>query len=285
MNKQTIRLAIAVLLVFALVLAGVRLAAAQEGEIEITGTVQSVGETSFDVLAGEGQTYTIIPEDPDFDFTALEVGDTVEVDGTLNEDGSITATRVQVEEPDEDGEVEGELEDDPSEGYYCRQSEDPHPFGARLGFGYGVEYEELQAWFCDGYGWGQIMLALQTARITGEDFEDLLSWRTEGEGWGQIWQDLGLIGRPEDAGPPNDEDGDGRPDFAGPPNDEDGDGRPDFAGPPNDEDGDGRPDFAGPPDSEENGETGETVPGGGSQESPGGPPFGGPPSGGPGGRP
>jgi hypothetical protein len=137
-------------------------------------------------------------------------------------------------------------DDDPSEGYFCVQSEDMHPFGERLASRYEVDYEILQGWFCDGFGWGQIMLALKTSAITGDDFEGLLERRGSGEGWGQIWQDLKLIGRPEDAGPPNDEDGNGRPDFAGPP-EWAGEGRPDFAGPP-EWAGEGRPDFAGPPD-------------------------------------
>jgi hypothetical protein len=125
-----------------------------------------------------------------------------------------------------------EEQDDPSTGYYCTQSEVPHPFGQRLAERYEVEYTTLQAWFCDGFGWGQVMLALQTGKITGEDPGELLKSRRSGLGWGDIWREKKLIGRPEHAGPPNDENGDGRPDFAGPPSDNDGDGKPDFAGPP-----------------------------------------------------
>jgi hypothetical protein len=107
-----------------------------------------------------------------------------------------------------------------------------HPFGERLASSYeGVDYEDLQEWFCDGFGWGQIMLALETSEVTGDDFDALLERRGEGEGWGEIWQDLELIGQPEDAEPLNDEDGNGRPDFAGPP-EWVGDGLPEQAGPP-----------------------------------------------------
>jgi hypothetical protein len=71
-----------------------------------------------------------------------------------------------------------------------------HPFGKRLASCYEeVEYETLQVWFCSGFGWGQIMLALKTSEITGDDFDALLERRGEGEGWGQIWQDLELISR------------------------------------------------------------------------------------------
>lgn len=242
----------AILLALVMVLAAVQPVAAQEAgtEVEIMGTITAIdeGAGSFTVETEDGQTHTVFPAEG-FDFSILVVGESVEVEGTLNEDGTISALQVRVEQDDDPVEED----DDPATGYFCMQSERPHPFGARLAERYDVEYETLQEWFCDGFGWGQVMLALQTGQITGEDPEALLEARRGGQGWGQIWQELKLIGRPEHAGPPNDEDGNGRPDFAGPPDDEDGNGRPDFAGPPDhagppdDKGGRGRPDFAGPP--------------------------------------
>lgn len=236
---------LAALAVLAIALAAVQPVAAQDAgtDVQVTGTVTAVDEEagSFTVETESGETYTVLPGE-DFDFSTLAVDDTVQVEGTLNEDGTVAARTVTVgeEEPVEE-------EDDRSNGYYCRQSEDAHPFGERLAERYETDYETLQSWFCDGFGWGQIMLALQTGKITGDDPAALLEARQDGEGWGQIWKRLKLIGRPEHAGPPDDEDRDGRPDHAGPPNDEDGDGRPDHAGPPDDRGGRGRPEDAGRP--------------------------------------
>ncbi len=236
---------LAALAVLAIALAAVQPVAAQDAgtDVQVTGTVTAVDEEagSFTVETESDETYTVLPGE-DFDFSTLAVDDTVQVEGTLNEDGTVAALTVTVgeEEPVEE-------EDDRSNGYYCRQSEDAHPFGERLAERYETDYETLQSWFCDGFGWGQIMLALQTGKITGDDPAALLEARQDGEGWGQIWKRLKLIGRPEHAGPPDDEDRDGRPDHAGPPNDEDGDGRPDHAGPPDDRGGRGRPDDAGRP--------------------------------------
>lgn len=143
---------------------------------------------------------------------------------------------------------EGENEEDEGErtrGYFCENLEVDHPVGSGLAERYGVPYADIMEVFCAGSGFGSIGIALETAASTGENREELLADARE-EGWGRIWQDLGLIGRPEHAGPPNDKNGDGIPDHAGPPEDNDGDGRPDFAGPPVDKNGDGRPDFAGP---------------------------------------
>ncbi len=100
---------------------------------------------------------------------------------------------------------------------------EPHPVAERLAGSYGVPYEQIMSWFCDGdYGFGEIMHALETGQETGVPAADLLVLKTELGGWGRVWQGLGLIGRPEGvpAGPPAD-----RP--VGPPED-----RP--VGPPED---------------------------------------------------
>jgi hypothetical protein len=229
MNKLSIRYPLLALLVVLAMVFAVSPAAAQEpgDEVEITGTVASIDEEagSFTVEVEGGETYVVFPPEG-FDTTLAE-GDIVTVQGTLNEDGSVSALEVMLEED------EAEEEDIPlNTGYYCTQSEVPHPFGARLAETYEVEYATLQGWFCEGFGWGQVMLALQTGAITGEDPEALLELRRGGSGWGQIWQELKLIGKPEHAGPPNDLDGDGRPDHAGPKTDKENKGKPDHAGPP-----------------------------------------------------
>ena len=77
---------------------------------------------------------------------------------------------------------------------------DPHPVAQRLAETYDVAYEEIMTWFCEGrYGLGEIMHALQT----GSDEEgntpgELLQMKTDMGGWGQVWQELGLIGKPDD---------------------------------------------------------------------------------------
>ena len=67
-------------------------------------------------------------------------------------------------------------------------------------------YQQVMTWFChtsgdgEGYGFGQIMLALQTSKILADtdnpmEAGALLVKRAEGMGWGQIWQEYKLIGR------------------------------------------------------------------------------------------
>lgn len=112
-----------------------------------------------------------------------------------------------------------------------------HPVGSSIAERYGLDYAKLMQWFCvDHFGFGEIMLAIETSRILGEDEgmapEDVLALKTEEFGWGQVWKSLGFTGRPKGddwaGGPPDwvktkdkdkdaEEDGDlGPPEWAGP---------------------------------------------------------------------
>lgn len=186
-----------------------------EVKIEFTGTVKAInGDGSITVETEDGRTFIVfLPED--FDTEGL-LDQVVKVKGFLEVDGTVTAFAVKSDDDDDDEDGE-----DKQDGFYCRQSEVQHPFGARLAERYDVEYEMLQEWFCDGFGWGQIMLALHTAEVkdgdTPLDPAALLEQRKEGEGWGQIWKGLGLIGKDRDGNAPNDEDHNGKPDKQGKP--------------------------------------------------------------------
>jgi hypothetical protein len=73
---------------------------------------------------------------------------------------------------------------------------DPHPAAARLADMYDADYDDIMEWFCDGYGIGEIMLALRTSEQTDDaDADDLLALKTEMGGWGQVWLSLDLIGK------------------------------------------------------------------------------------------
>jgi hypothetical protein len=80
--------------------------------------------------------------------------------------------------------------------------------------------EWVMEYFCDGYGMGQIMLALKTSELEGIETnpDSLLAERANGVGWGNIWKNMGLIGsereghsppgllkKPEHPGPKNKE--------------------------------------------------------------------------------
>jgi hypothetical protein len=229
--KNIFSLFVLLLVIGALVLSSVTPAFAKdENEAEFTGHITAINAATrtLTVAVPGGATYTVLAP-ASADLSTFAVGDLVEVEGTLNADGSVAAFKLKQEErrgADKDDD-KADDKDNPADGFYCTQSETPHPFGARLAERYGVAYATLQGWFCEGRGWGEIMLALKTAEITGDAPGALLQFRSEGQGWGQIWKAMKLIGRSEDAGPPNDLDGDGRPDHAkGPKKDKPGNSRP-----------------------------------------------------------
>ena len=67
-----------------------------------------------------------------------------------------------------------------------------------------AEIRTLVSYCEDNLGFGEIMLALTTARVSGEPADDLAGRRLDGEGWAEIWQDLDLIDGAQDAGEMND---------------------------------------------------------------------------------
>ena len=171
----------------------------------LKGEVTSIDKPNgtLAVLSNKGE--TIIVRTPDgFDFSDMEIGDSVLVRGELLEDGSLEAKVIKVlGSGDDDGDDEPEDEEDEGEGSradnsaFCAEDkqEKSHPVAVAIAETYGVTEEDVMSYFCDGYGYGAIMLAFQTMDLEGTDVATLLARRTAGQGWGQIWKELGLIGK------------------------------------------------------------------------------------------
>lgn len=226
------KLAVVVHLTLAITMILTPVAFAEEDEpveIEFTGRV-----TAIDTLGGtltletdEAEVFTVLPPEG-FDLSLVALGNLYEVEGTL-EDGIVLATKLKFEDDDAD-EAEGEEQDEEDQedkglSFFCRpEAQKDHPFAAALAETYDTESSKIMGWFCDGgYGFGQIMLALQTASRMGVDAGELLARRSAGEGWGKIWVEMGLIGKDREAHPP------GPPEHAKRPKDT---GRPDHTGRP-----------------------------------------------------
>jgi hypothetical protein len=81
-----------------------------------------------------------------------------------------------------------------------------HPVGQKLADKWvdvfeGPTYDDIMAWFCEGYGFGEIQLVLRIAETEGVDPEVIFAMHTDDDmSWGAIQQELGQIGTGEPRG-------------------------------------------------------------------------------------
>ncbi len=74
--------------------------------------------------------------------------------------------------------------------FKCQGSE-PHPVGSNIAETYEVPYEEVIGWFCEGYSFENILIALETSEATDIPAETLLEMLLEKD-WEVIWNEIGL---------------------------------------------------------------------------------------------
>lgn len=198
------KLAIISMLVITLVLISATLVFAQSGIMNTKGEVTGIdlGERTFEMLTTKGEVILVyVPTS--FDLLSLEVGDFIHTKGRIQEDGTVLIDWVKDGEKD-DGEVGGENGNgSKANSAFCSGRKDkPHPLAAGIFAKYDFPADEVMLYFCDGYGFGQIMLALHTEEMTGVRVSETLGNRKEGLGWGQIWKKLNLVGKPGEASSP-----------------------------------------------------------------------------------
>jgi len=66
----------------------------------------------------------------------------------------------------------------------------PQPKGMSLAQEFGVPYEVIMGWFCQGFGFGEIDLAYSLSREAGVPVTSIFEMRRSGLGWGEIKQQL-----------------------------------------------------------------------------------------------
>ncbi len=67
---------------------------------------------------------------------------------------------------------------------------DPHPTGQKLAQRYGVSYQEIMGWFCQGFGFGEIDRAYSLSVISGKPVGEIFAMKSSGMGWGEIKKEL-----------------------------------------------------------------------------------------------
>ncbi len=128
------------------------------------------------------------------DQTITEDGSSEEaaVDGsgedvTNNESSQETTTDGSDGEPGEDGSGP-----EPTENPETNCSTlNPHPMAEGMAEQFDVTYDEVMTWYCDGFAFSDILLALETEELVEQSAEELLTM-LENSTWEEIWGELGV---------------------------------------------------------------------------------------------
>jgi len=94
-------------------------------------------------------------------------------------------------------EERGAEQSDEKQNTYACPEEDPQPIAVSIAEKFDVSYKEVISWYCDdGYIFEDILLALQTSKMSDMDPDTLLE-ETETKTWEEIWDDLGITSSKE----------------------------------------------------------------------------------------
>jgi len=178
----------------------------------LKGEVISINraEGTISISTEEGN-IIVVHVPPNFNFNNISVGSQVHAKVQQSQNGLIFADWIkEVNKGDDSLENEKEEEKEGKEGLegklsssYCSgKKENDHPFAAAISETYGISVSDVMGYFCDGFGFGEIMLALQTHQMNDEEISSMLDLRESGQGWGQIWQEMGIIGNKDKAKSP-----------------------------------------------------------------------------------
>ncbi len=78
-----------------------------------------------------------------------------------------------------------------ADSYSCTDS-NPHPIGESIAATYEVSYQQVMTWFCSGYSFENILIALETSEAVDVPADMLLQMLLEKE-WEEIWREVGFI--------------------------------------------------------------------------------------------
>jgi len=198
-RKFTLSITLVAALLMALLTAGTVLAA-EGDEITVEGTVLVIEADSFTLEElVRLQIYTVYVG-ANFNFDSIDVGDLIEVTGTEGEDlYTIFMSELKIQER-----IKDQVKECEGEACFCENIDAVHPVATKIALTYGVPYETILDYLCgeNPVGLGQIMLALQTAVLTGGDWTDYLNADMDEFHWGQIWKEFDVKGKPDKGIPP-----------------------------------------------------------------------------------
>lgn len=78
--------------------------------------------------------------------------------------------------------------------YDCT-SATPSPIGQSISATFEIPYETVMTWFCDGYSFENILIALETSEAVDVPPETLLQMLLD-KSWEEIWVEIGFTDAP-----------------------------------------------------------------------------------------
>lgn len=79
----------------------------------------------------------------------------------------------------------------PTADIHCTET-DPHPIAQSIADTYHVTYEEVMTFFCSGVGFDDIVLAYQTAELSGRGVKEVLTLWYDFGSWEDVWEELSI---------------------------------------------------------------------------------------------
>ena len=215
-KRTTLSITLILALLAALLTTGMAFAS-DDSEVTVTGTIVGIyPEDSYLEIEvdNEGLLEIItVQVGQNFNFDSLVLGDLIEVTGIFTDDGTLMVSELKIQERARD---QLKTQDGELESYYCTTEDQFQPVAFKAAETYGVDYSVIEGYLCseNPIPLGQILLALQTAALTGGDYTEYLNG-FENISWGQVWQDMDLQGKPDHGTAPGQikqQDGDNVPD-------------------------------------------------------------------------
>jgi hypothetical protein len=80
----------------------------------------------------------------------------------------------------------------PSGSFECTDKNASHPIALSIAQKYEVAYEQVMGWFCAGYSFENILIALETSKAVEIPPEILLEMLLE-KSWEEIWVEIGFV--------------------------------------------------------------------------------------------
>lgn len=193
-----------------LVLLSILLAACAPGQsTRVEATVLEIDpmeRTYTAEVQGGGALYLIRPSG-DFDLDAVQAGEVVVLEITAAADGEFVRGEVKEDPEATVEELDDQAKNESERGQWCdngQPSGEIHPQAEAIAadyITYGVTEQWVMMRFCQGYGFGEIKIALNLSIAAGVDKDYVFELKVQLGGWGRVRQELGVTGNPHPDNP------------------------------------------------------------------------------------